>query len=362
MTTLGRLRRDRGGIVMTDFEIPVIEKAPESSLFASQVMNHTRKIDVNEVQMFKEDNIESIVDRQLECISRVPYGINKGAGMNYGGMMNTALLPTNWGSQVHSQNPYKAFVDGYFRPIVRAPIEVNRPMDKQPNRHILAEGKVNRDITLTSGLLADPPRLRQQFSVENRSGPIKSRDYIERQETNKKLRDSNNVSVSSVPTLNVSGDQTIPFIPDYILKESTPITISANPSLGKEMINTLEVLDLREGSSYRIRETLPTIIGTRYQIKVYDQDSRQYIPVHQKDNPFIIAEAQAGKNLNLSVGDDADSKTIKLKDYRMTAFLAPSVLPVLIIEPWTVPARTKEYRAINADCNINKFSTSSTTN
>jgi hypothetical protein len=346
-----RLKSDIGGYTLGEYSLPSIDREPEKSLWASQVMNHKRAIDVNEVLVHKEDNMESIMDRQLDCISKVPYGINKGCEIGFSSLMNTSLLPHNW-SSVQAQNPYKAFVDGRFLPITRSSIEVNRPLNHQPNRHILAEGKVNRDIAIPQGILSNPLKLKSLTEPEGVAAAIALLSETPKCQPEIKDRETTEIPIGSNPVANVSSDITVPFSPDLILRETEPVTISANPSMAKEMVNMLEVVDMREGSSYKIRDTLPKILGQRFQVKVYNPDTKEYISVHEKDSAKIMALAKIGKGINLSLGDNTDSKVIKLKDYRMTAFLAPQKVPVLVIEPWDIKVHTKEYRVAGGTSSV----------
>lgn len=139
----------------------------------------------------------------------------------------------------------------------------------------------------------------------------------------------------------------IPFIPEYIIREVEPITVSSAPITN--IVNFVDVIDSNNMRSTQLRKTLPKLLGSRFQVKIYDTDSGNYVPVHEKHNPQILAAANVGGGVSIPI--EGMDTPIKLKNYRMITYTANNSIPVLILEPWVLP-KTKDRLQVQISSNI----------
>jgi hypothetical protein len=423
-----RLRSNRGGYILPDYELPDIPKELPKSIWSPLARNHYKKaIDVGEVMTFERNNVDAYEDRIIHSnITNIPYGINRGAGMSYTTMMNTNALPKNW-STLNAQNPQKALVDDYFRPVIRSSYEDFRAIGKAPNRIITREGIAYRDTSSAPNSTQDPLKLaratpyQRHDNVEAEGGihsaasmvigmqerpipqlatkhsPVGEPDinavggeneFLDTLDTRSKVAvvaptasyryfqpdtaewGTQNIAGVGHPKITsmitdvtpnasykiVSMDRPVaefkeafrpkaePItrgalpdvgvperrVPDFVIREVEPITVHSNPVIVNNIQN-VEVSDLMNGSRYVIRENIPHIVAeSKFQLKVYDPQTRQYTPVHEKDNQRIIADAQKGKILNFTT---EGSPNVHLKDYRMITVMAPGKIPMVAIIP-----------------------------
>ena len=391
MTTIfGRLHSDIGHLTgLPEYSPPLIDKAPPQSMWSKRIKARTKyAIDANEEMMFKQENVDTIKDRIIaDAIRKVPYGQNRGSAMSYSAMMNPTLLGNNTFLSTHAENPRKAFRYGYYRPNIKNSFDVYRPIGKAPDRGIVVGGKVSRNTTVTSDMLGVPEQKTQKIQklgstaywdsvrtavqptsvfnsvLEPYAPKLKDMPRVTNVVANSSVkiignssdngipftfntRESNPITVSANPTTNIV-ETVIPFIPDYIIREVEPITISSNPITN--IVDFVDVIDMTNGRKTELRKTLPKILGSRYQIKVYDTDTNNYVKVHDKDIPQIMAQSNQGNSITVPV--EGTDKPVKLRNFRMIAYTANNRIPMLVFEPWIMP-KTKEQAHIQVSSNI----------
>lgn len=431
----GSLRKDRGFMTgLPEYTLPLIDRPVTQSIWAKRTRSRSKNaIDVQEALTFNSENMDSIKDRIVEAnILKVPYGQNRGGGgaenylknisedktlygnpratMSHSAIMSPSLLGNNAWYSTHAQNPRRAFRHGYFRPEVRNSFDVYRPIGKAPERGIVVEGKVNKDITVVTDMLPDPSTIigleptltvtaegktsttavqptestpltfnpkvvahqkdlqrigRNSYWETVRSSIQPTAVFRGTMETPTpsiapKLKDLLAVepitACSNVSVIGRSAGEVIPFNPDYIIREVEPITVHSNPIIN--IVDFIDVIDVKNGRSTQMRKTLPKILGQRFQVKVYDQDTGNYFNIHEKYNPQIMASTKMGSGISVPV--EGDNKTIKLKDYRMTAYTSKAHIPILVLDPWFTPTKARNQMIVQVSSHMGSSNSETT--
>jgi len=411
---MGRLRGDRGYIAgLPAYERNLILKEPPKSLFSKRTRQRSKNaIDVNEAMVFNTENSDAIKDRIVEQnIRKTSYGRNQGSAVSFNAVMNPELMGGHAEWATHGRNPRSAFYRGYYRPIIRNSYDVFRPIGKQNvnSGQVTVEGKVQQttDVSQTMDLAPDPTttaKLESGVAITAVANPTVSsaalaspestslafsgkvldyqkntsallnigrpgyweslrtpqptavfRGTLDDQSTvTPRLKfspETPSVTAATVIKAANTSDATVPFLPDYVIREVEPITISATPSKITNIVSFVDVIDMTNGRKTEMRESLPKILGQRFQAKIYDPDTRQYIPVQEKENPQIMMSAKIGSAIDIPA--EGTGKNIRLKDYRMVAYTARGKIPQLILEPWVIsPKETKDRVHVQVSSNI----------
>jgi hypothetical protein len=327
------------------------------------------------------------------------------AGMSHSAIMAPSLLGNNAWYSTHAQNPRRAFRHSFFRPVVKSSFDVYRPIGKAPERGIVVEGRINRDTTVVTDMLPDPSTIvgleptlavtaegkpsstAVQPTTTTESTPLsftpkvvshqKDLQRIGRNSYWETIRPSVHPTAvfrgtmetptpsiapklkdvleiepitagSDFTVIGSSAGEVIPFNPDYIIREVEPVTVHANPVMN--IVDFIDVIDVKNGRTTQMRQTLPKILGQRFQVKVYDNDSGNYFPVHEKYNPQIMASTKMGSGISVPV--EGSDKTIKLKDYRMIAYTSQAHIPVLVLEPWVTPPKARDQMIVQVSSHM----------
>jgi hypothetical protein len=410
-TPFGRLRSDLGHIAgLPEYNRSLILKEPPKSLWSKRTRQRQKNtIDVNESMIFNTENSDSIKDRIVEQnIRKVAYGRNQGSAVSFNAVMNPELMGGHAEWATHGRNPRPAFWHGYYRPIIRNSFDVYRPIGKEPNREVTVEGKVGQtsDVSQTMDMAPDPSttaKLESGIAITATANPTVSSaalaspesttlafsgkvlDYQKNTEgllnigrpgywdsmrtlqptamfrgtlvepaiTNPRLKFSPEVpdiTAASVIKVANTPEATVPFSPDFVIREVEPITVSATPSKITNIVSFVDIIDMTNGKRTEIRTTLPKIIGQRFQAKIYDVQTGQYVPVQEKDNPKIMMSTKMGSAVEIPV--EGTGRNIRLKDYRLIAYTAKGKIPVLVLEPWVVTPKAKDSVHVQVSSNI----------